>query len=69
MVLVKLQKETRYALNKVNFKPLKNIMPQYVEALFNVKENMKNLKGKNTPVLPVAKTTTYGLKSDFLRCC
>ena len=45
------------------FKALKNRMPQYIQSLFNIRENKKNLRGKNKLVLPVAKTTTYGLKS------
>ena len=38
-------------------------MPQYIQSLFKVRENKKNLRGKNKLVLPEAKTTTYGLKS------
>ena len=38
-------------------------MPQYIQSLFNIRENKKNLRGNNKLVLPVAKTTTYGLKS------
>ena len=38
-------------------------MPQYIQSLFNIRENKKNLRGKNKLVLPAAKTTTYGLKS------
>ena len=30
---------------------------------FNIRENNKNLRGNNKLVLPVAKTTTCGLKS------
>ena len=45
------------------FKALKNRMPQYFQSLFNIRENKKNLRDKNTLVLPVAETTTYGLKS------
>ena len=45
------------------FKALNNSMPQYIQSLFNVRENKKNLRGNNKLVLPVAKTTTYGLKS------
>ena len=43
------------------FKALNNSMPQYIQSLFNIRENNKNLRGKNKLVLPVAKTTTYGL--------
>ena len=45
------------------FKALKNSMPQYIQSLFNIRDNKKNLRGNNKLVLPVAKTTTYGLKS------
>ena len=45
------------------FKDLKNSMPQYIQSLFNIRENKKNVRGKNKLVLPAAKTTTYGLKS------
>ena len=38
-------------------------MPQYIQSLFNIRENKKNLRGKNKLVLPVANTPTYGLKS------
>ena len=38
-------------------------MPQYIQSLFQVRENKKNLRGKDKLVLPEAKTTTYGLKS------
>ena len=38
-------------------------MPQYIQSLFNIRENTKNIRGKNKLVLPVAKTTTDGLKS------
>ena len=38
-------------------------MPQYIQSLFKVRENKKNLRGKNKLVLSVAKITTYGLKS------
>ena len=31
--------------------------------MFIIRENKKNLRGSNKLVLPVAKTTTYGLKS------
>ena len=41
-------------------------MPQYIQSLFNIRENKKNLRGNNKLVLPVAKTTTYGLKSTSL---
>ena len=44
------------------FKALKNSMPQYIQSLFHVRENKKNLRGRNKLVLPVAKTATYGLK-------
>ena len=44
-------------------KVLKNRMPQYIQSLFNRRENKKNVRGKNKLVLPVAKTTTYGLIS------
>jgi len=36
---------------------------QYIQSLFSIRENKKNLWGKNKLVLPVAKFTTYGLKS------
>ena len=42
------------------FKALTNSMLQYIQS--NIRENKKNLRGKNKLVLPVAKTTTYGLK-------
>ena len=45
------------------FKALKNSTPKYIQSLFNIRENKKNLRGKNKLVLSVAKTTTYGLKS------
>ena len=45
------------------FKALNNNMPQYIQSLFKVPKNKKNLRGKKKRVLPVAKTTTYGLKS------
>lgn len=45
------------------FKALYNNMPQYIQSLFQVRENKKNLRGKNKLVLPVAKTTTSSLKS------
>ena len=38
-------------------------MPQKIQSLFQVRENKKNLRGKNKLVLPVAKTTTFSLKS------
>ena len=38
-------------------------MPQYIQSLFNIRVNKKNFRGKNKLVLPVPKTTTYGLKS------
>ena len=38
-------------------------MPQCIQSLFQVRENKKNLRGKNKLVLPAAETTTYGLKS------
>ena len=44
-------------------KALTNSVPQYIQSLVNIRENKKNLRGKNKLVLPVAKTTTYGLKS------
>ena len=45
------------------FKALKNSMPQYIQSLFNIRGNKKNLRGKKNLVLPVAtQTTTYGLK-------
>ena len=47
------------------FRALKNSMPQYIQFLFNIRENKKHLRGKNKLVLPVAKTTTYGLKSTY----
>ena len=47
---------------KCFFKALNNNMPQYIQSLFKVREKKKNLRGKNKVVLPVAKTTTYGLK-------
>ena len=47
----------------ISFKVLKNSMPQYIQSLFNIRENKKNLRGNNKLVLPVAKITTYGLKS------
>ena len=37
------------------FKALNNNMPQYIQSLFKVTENKKNLRGKNKLVLPVAK--------------
>ena len=40
-----------------------NSMRQYIQSLFQVRENKKNLRDKNKLVLPEAKTTTYGLKS------
>ena len=40
-----------------------NNIPQCIQSLFKVRENKKNLRGKNKLVLPVAKTTTYSLKS------
>ena len=43
------------------FKALKNSMPQYIQSLFNIRDNKKNLRGNNKLVLPVAKTTTYVL--------
>ena len=45
------------------FRALINSMPQYIQSLFNIRENKKNLRGKNKLVLPAAKITTYGLKS------
>ena len=45
------------------FKALNNNMLQYIQSLFNVRENNKNSRGRNKLVLPVAKTTTYGFKS------
>ena len=51
------------------FKALKNNMPQYIQSLFDVRENKKNLRGKNKLVLLVAKTTTYGRKSTSLHFC
>ena len=51
--------ETRHAF----LKALENRMPQNIQSLFNIRENKQNLRGKNKLVLPVAKTTTYGLKS------
>ena len=45
------------------FKALNNSMPQYIQSLFNIGENKKNLLGRNKLVLTVVKTTTYGLKS------
>lgn len=45
------------------FKAFNNNMPQYIQSLLKVRENKKNLRGKNKLVLPEAKTTTYGLKS------
>lgn len=51
------------------FKALKNNMPQYIQSFFDVRENKKNLRGKNKPVLLVAKTTTYGCKSTSLHFC
>jgi len=45
------------------FKALNDSMPQGIQSLFNIRENKKNLRGRNKLVLPVAKTTTYGLKS------
>ena len=45
------------------FKALKNSMPQYIQFLFNIRENKKNLRGNYKLVLPLAKTTTYVLKS------
>ena len=45
------------------FKALNNNMLQYIQSLFQVRENNKNLRGGNKLALPVAKTTTYGLKS------
>ena len=38
-------------------------MPHYIQSSFKVRENKKNLRGKKRLVLPVAKTTTYSLKS------
>ena len=35
-------------------------MPQYIQSLFNLRENKKNIRRNNKLV---AKTTTYGLKS------
>ena len=34
------------------FKALKNSMPQYIQSLFNTRENKKNLRGNNKLVLP-----------------
>ena len=45
------------------FKALNNSTPQYIQSLFKVRENKKNLRGKKKLVLPVVKTTAYGLKS------
>jgi len=45
------------------FKALNNSMSQYIQSLFNIRENKKNLRGRNKLVLPVAKVRTYGLKS------
>ena len=45
------------------FKALKKSMPQYIQSLLSIRENKKNLRGNTKLVLPVAKTTTYGLKS------
>ena len=45
------------------FKALNKNVLQYIQSLFEVRENKKNLRGKNKLVLPVAKTTTNGLKS------
>ena len=45
------------------FKALNISTPQYIQSLFKVRENKKNLRGKKKLVLPVVKTTTYGLKS------
>ena len=53
---------TKYLLVAI-FKALNNSMPQYIQSLFNIRENKKNLRGNNKLVLPVAKTTAYGLKS------
>ena len=36
------------------FKALNNSMPQYIQSLFNIRENKKNLWGRNKLVLPVA---------------
>ena len=38
-------------------------MYQYIQSLFNIRENKENPRGNNKLVLPVAKTTTYELKS------
>ena len=44
------------------FKALYNNMPQYIQSLFQVRENKKNLRGKNKLfLLAVAKITTYSL--------
>ena len=45
------------------FKALNNSTPQYIQSIFKVIENEKNLRGQKNLVLPVVKTTTYGLKS------
>ena len=50
-------------MHLIIFKALNNSMPQYIQSLFNMRENKKILRGRNKLVLPVAKTTTYGLKS------
>ena len=45
-------------------------MPQYVQSLFNTRENKKNLRGKNKFVLPEAKTMhDLWPEIDLLRCC
>ena len=36
------------------FKALKNRMPLYIQSLFNIRENNKNLRGNIKLVLPVA---------------
>ena len=38
-------------------------MPQYIQSLFDLRENEKTVRGRNKLGLLVAKTTAYGLKS------
>ena len=44
------------------FKALNNRLTLYIENMFRVRTNTKNLRGRNKIVLPHVNTTRYGLK-------
>ena len=45
------------------FRAVNGMLPEYIRDLFVVRNNAKNLRGTNKPIVPRKNTTTFNLKS------